>query len=825
MTEVGKLPGSAAAQVPQHRGQQAVPDVTAEASSVCGADLLVDCLARLGVSTLFGVPGDTGVSLYDALYMRAMNIRHVLARDERSAAFMADAYARLTRSVGVVEVSSGGGSTYAVGALGEAYAASVPVLVLASDIPTFSRGTGALTELDQQALFSAVTKWRCYADSVEAIPDLLTEALRQATSGRPAPVAVVVPEDVLQQPVKPWSKDRSIKVTKFATPLQRPVPDTLAVRKVAELLAAAKRPAAVAGSGVHWSDAASSLAALVDRGGIPLATTIHGHGTVADANPWYLGTVGGNGGSERANQYLRTADAVLLIGTRANATDTDGWSAPSRNGPQIAQIDIEPSRAGRNFPDSIALVGDAQATLSALLAAMPEDNVVRRNELLNWIKDHAPEPPAAPDEQLICERLAASDIIQVVQEVIRGLPHIVLADPGTPTPYAASLWRTPKAGRYMISPRGHGPMGYAIPASIGAQLARPDAVVVALTTDGGFAMSCGELETVARLDLPIIYLQFTNDSLGWIKMLQHLYAGKRYFDVDPGPIDAVLVANACGLAATRINSLSSLRTALTSALADKQSVYIDVPTRHLIDDVPPVSSWHAALVGDTRRPSYKKGIISMNLEPVQASTLADVTYHRLREEILLGYLRPNALLVETELAERLEVSRTPVRESLQRLAKDGLIVSRSRRWIVVEQTLADIRNAYDVRIALEGHASRLAAERATDEQIQTIFKALYSRGDAGPSAADFVASNELFHRHIVEAAGNRRLTDATDLSRQFYFNTAVARLYRNDELSISHRQHEALAEAIRRRDGDEAYRITQEHVGHSLAILEERWPG
>jgi len=215
----------------------------------------------------------------------------------------------------------------------------------------------------------------------------------------------------------------------------------------------------------------------------------------------------------------------------------------------------------------------------------------------------------------------------------------------------------------------------------------------------------------------------------------------------------------------------------------------------------------------------------MNLEPVQASTLADVTYHRLREEILLGYLRPNALLVETELAERLEVSRTPVRESLQRLAKDGLIVSRSRRWIVVEQTLADIRNAYDVRIALEGHASRLAAERATDEQIQTIFKALYSRGDAGPSAADFVASNELFHRHIVEAAGNRRLTDATDLSRQFYFNTAVARLYRNDELSISHRQHEALAEAIRRRDGDEAYRITQEHVGHSLAILEERWPG
>jgi DNA-binding GntR family transcriptional regulator len=215
----------------------------------------------------------------------------------------------------------------------------------------------------------------------------------------------------------------------------------------------------------------------------------------------------------------------------------------------------------------------------------------------------------------------------------------------------------------------------------------------------------------------------------------------------------------------------------------------------------------------------------MDRQLPRASTLADVTYHRLREDILLGYLRPNAPLVETELAERLEVSRTPVRESLQRLAKEGLITSKSRRWFVLEQTLEDIRNAYDIRAALEGYAARLATERATESQIDALFKALDSRGHAGPRPEDFVTSNELFHRLIVEAARNQRLSEETDRSRQFYFNTQVARMYSPDEFVTSHRQHEELAQAIRDRDGDTADRITRMHITQSLAIIEERWPG
>lgn len=569
-----------------------------------GADLLVDGLARAGVSTVFGVPGDTGVVFYDALYRRSTDIRHILARDERHAAFMADAYARTTGTVGVVEVSSGGGSTYVVGGLGESYAASVPVLVIASDIQATSRGTGALTEMDQQSLFSAVTKWQGVVESAADLSAMLAEALRQATTGRPAPVALIVPENVLDEEPPAYLARVDLASDAVTTPREQPSADADAVRRAAELLASATRPAIVAGSGVHWSRAWSELAALVDYAGIPVATTIHGKGAVSDDSAWYLGVVGGNGGSERANAYLRTADTVLFVGSRANATDTDGWTAPPRNGPKVIQIDIDSERAGRNFPGSIGLVGDASAILRALHSAIAPGDPERGNVLSSWIAEHAARRGPVVIDDVLHALLSAPAVIQVLYEVVAGRPHLVLADPGTPTPHVADLWRTPVPGRTVLAPRGHGPMGYAIPAAIGASLARPDATVMAVTADGSFAMSCGELETVARLGLPIIYVQLTNFSLGWIKMLQHLYTDRRYFSVDPGPTDAVLVAQASGLDSVRVHSLAHLRDAVLSAIEARRAIYIDVPVHHLIDEVPPVSSWQAALAGDAARPSY-----------------------------------------------------------------------------------------------------------------------------------------------------------------------------------------------------------------------------
>lgn len=570
-----------------------------------GADILVRSLIVNGVQEVFGVPGDTGVVFYDALY-RSPGLRHILARDERHAAFMADCYARVTGRPGVVEVSSGGGCTYVVGGLGEAFAASVPLVVIASDIQASSRGTGALTEINQVALFSAVTKAQFLVESAAEVAQSVTAAFDIACAGRPGPVVLIIPENVLDE----RGPDPEVQPRRLhECPASRPAPDGDRIRAAADALAQASHPAVVAGSGVHLSRAWNELRTLAETLGVPVATSIHGKGVIPDTHPLHLGVVGGNGGSEVANSYLAGADAVLFVGTRANATDTNGWTMPPRTGARIAHVDIDPRRAGHNYPGSIGVVGDAAATLSVIVSASKPDPE-RAEQLAAWIRERRGRTvgsrkngdwsvPAA-----IRDGLSATDVFATLRQVVGDRDHVVVADPGTPTPHLAEQWNCTSPGRTIIAPRGHGPMGYAIPAAIGARIARPEGVVVAITADGSFAMACGELETVARLDLPIVYVQLTNYSLGWIKMLQHLYTDRRYFGVDIGPFDAVQVAKAAGLQALRVTSLEQLREEAARAIEGGYPVYIDVPVQHLIVDVPPVASWHAALDGDAARPVY-----------------------------------------------------------------------------------------------------------------------------------------------------------------------------------------------------------------------------
>ncbi len=563
-----------------------------------GADLLVQALVRAGVRHLFGVPGDTGVTFYDALFAHTEEIRHVLARDERHAAAMADAYGRVTGRVGVVEVSSGGGTTYVVGGLGEAYASGVPVLIVASDIHRGSRGGGALTEIDQEALFSAVTKQVVVVNRAEDAPAAVAEAVRIATTGRPGPVAIVVPEDVLDEQATsalPPAADR------LAVPRERPGATPGDVEAAARLLGGAIRPALLVGGGVHWSGAYRDVAALADRLGAPVATTIHGKGAIEDDNPWALGVAGNNGGVPLAHEYLSHADVVLVVGSRANATDTDSSTAPPTSA-RVVAVDIDPARVCHNYPQALALAGDAATVLDQILARLPvrDDAAVEaRRAELGGRRGSRAERPATPAGTLLVD-----DVVDTLADALGDAEPIVVVDPGAPTPAAAAGWPVRRAGRQTIVPRGHGPMGYAIPAAVGAAVAEPGRPVLALTADGSFAMSCGELETIARLGLPVIAVQLTNHSLGWIKMLQHLYQEERYFGVDPGPIDAVGVARACGLRAARPTTLTELREHVQTALHDREAVYLDVEVPHMIDVVPQVPAWHRALAGERTRPVY-----------------------------------------------------------------------------------------------------------------------------------------------------------------------------------------------------------------------------
>lgn len=572
---------------------------------VRGADVLAEALIGLGVDTIFGVPGDTGVVFYDALHDVPEKIQHVLARDERHAAAMADGYARVSGRVGAVEVSSGGGTTYVVGGLGEAMASGVPILLITSDIHRSSRGSGALTEIDQLALFSAVTKHSAVVERASDIPAMAADAVRLAADGRPGPVALIFPEDVFDELVERETLDLSHVASRLVeVPARRESADPDAVTDAARLLGAAERPAVLAGSGVHSSRAWAELAELAEVAAVPVATTIHGRGVIADTDNWALGVVGNNGGRPYANDYVASADVVLLVGTRANATDTNSWQGPARQGTTVIQIDIDPARAGRNFPDALRLVGDAKVVLQQILAELPKAAEEVRNERAEQVvtaRDAWLE--LRSDAQLKPGQLHPRDVVELVDQTLGGTATWV-ADPGTPTPNVATYRQIRAAGRDVIIPRGHGPMGYAIPAAVGICAARPGQPVVSVTADGSFAMACGELETVSRFALPILYLQFTNHSLGWIKMLQHLYLERRYFGVDPGTIDAVKVAEACGLRAERVSNLERLRELVTEFRHDPHPLYLDIEVPHMIDVLPPVPAWQTALDGHAERPVY-----------------------------------------------------------------------------------------------------------------------------------------------------------------------------------------------------------------------------
>jgi acetolactate synthase-1/2/3 large subunit len=565
-----------------------------------GAEILLEALVASGVRMIFGLPGDTGIALYDALAGYQDRLRHVLARDERHAGVMADVFARCRNEVAVLEVSSGAGMTYAIGGLGEAYAASLPLLLIASDIHQRSRNTGAITEIDSMKLFSAVTKWAALAQSAAELPKLVRMALTQATSGCPGPVALVIPVDVLEEQLSTTIVPGSI-----SAPRSRSAASPGAVELAARALDAAKRPAVLAGSGVHLSGAWDALAQLAGNGGIPVATSIHGKGAISETSTWSLGVAGANGARPYANKYLATADAVLLVGTRANSTDTSGYTAPARIGTTVMQIDIEADRVGRNYPGCIELVGDARETLAALAGSVHGDPS-RSAELRAWIAKERREwqesLPNALDVDVPPNGPLSPYAVFAALRAATPVEATVISDCGTPTPYLAQLWEIEHPGRDVISARGHGAMGYALPGAVGAALARPGRPVLALTTDGSFPMCCGELETIARYQLPITIVEFANGSFCWIKMHQHLYHDKRYFGVDHGRVDGAAAAIAFGIAGRKVASPAALESAVREAFQLGRPTLIEVEVADELAIVPPVAPWVAAVAAGGGKP-------------------------------------------------------------------------------------------------------------------------------------------------------------------------------------------------------------------------------
>ena len=557
-----------------------------------GAEAFVRMLQHFGVRHVFGMCGDTSLPLYDALFRLDHGITHILARDERSAAYMADGYARISGRVGVCEGPSGGGATYIVPGLAEADGSSVPVLAVTTDISVSARGRFALTELDQEAFFRPVTKWNRVIDSAADIPEALRQAFRHMTTGRPGAAHIGLPFDVQNGEVD--ETDVTADATFGRCPAERPAPAAADVRTAADAILSAAAPVIVCGGGVAISGAQAELAALAGMLGAPVATSISGRGAMADSHPLCLGVVGSNGGVPETRAVIDAADLVVFIGCRAGSVTTERWRHPDPATVRTVHVDIDPSVPGRNYAAEAALVGDARLCLAALGAEIEGRGAEMPARTLDG---DAVRRARAAKFRAFAER-AASDAApllpeRVVADLDAALPidATVIADPGTPCPYLSAYLTLD--GRRFVSNRAHGALGYALPAAIGAHYARPDAVTMAVMGDGSFGFCSGELETAVRLGVPVKMVVLSNSTFGWIKAGQKSGYGGRYFSVDFTTTDHRAVAEAYGVRAWRVDTAAALGPALQAAIAHDGPALVDVITQPLQDADAPVSEWVA----------------------------------------------------------------------------------------------------------------------------------------------------------------------------------------------------------------------------------------
>ncbi len=558
-----------------------------------GSEVVVTMLRDVGVEVIFGLCGDTSLPFYEALATMDHRIRHVLTRDERSASFMADAYARVSGRVGVCEGPSGGGATYILPGLAEANDSSVPLVCFTSDIDQADAGRGTLTELDQIGLFAPITRSTTLPRSARELAEAIRSAFRDATTGQLGAAHVVLPFDVQLDDVD--EHEVTIDPRFNHAPAFRPVPTPEDVRAAARILVEASRPLLIAGAGVLRSGAWEEVTALAELLGAPVATSIGGKGSIAETHPYSLGVIGSNGGLRYRHDMLRESDVLLYIGSRQGSVTTEKWTLPRDGEKTLVQLDIDPARIGRNYQTATGLVADAKVGIAALVdevadalggrpaAKVAPDEISRRRDTFMA----SIEASTSNDSPIRPERFVA--------ELSRRLPEeaIIVADPGTPCPYLSAYHRLPRAGRWFLTPRAHGALGYALPAVCGAYMARPDAArVVGVMGDGSFGISAGELETIVRLGLPVTLIVLNNASFGWIKAGQKQMGG-RYFSVDFSQSDHAAIARAYGMRGTRVEDPDELGPVLDEALSHDGPALVDVVVQPLQESRAPVSKWIA----------------------------------------------------------------------------------------------------------------------------------------------------------------------------------------------------------------------------------------
>ena len=519
--------------------------------TMTGAEIFVRSLVEEGVEVVFGYPGGATIGIYDAL-VDLSDIRHVLVRHEQGATHAAEGYAKATGKPGVVLVTSGPGGTNTVTGIADAYMDSVPIVVFTGQVPLRLIGNDAFQEADIVGITRPITKQNYLVKDVRDLARIIKEAFYIATTGRPGPVLVDLPKDVMAQKTS-FEYPKSVSLRSYNPTVEG---NQKQIRKAAELINSAKRPVLYVGGGVIQSNASAELKALAEKLRCPVTTTLHGLGAFPETNPLSLGMLGMHG-TWYSNVAVSYCDVLIAVGARFDDRVTGKVEAFAAEAKKI-HIDIDPAAISKNVMVDVPIVGDVKRVLKILLGD------VRGLETADWLKTIDQWKKEHPLRYNQGEAVRAQYVIQKLGEITRG-DAIVVTDVGQHQMWTAQFY-TWKHPRSHITSGGLGTMGFSLPAAMGAAFGRKDIPVVSISGDGGFQMNSQEMATIVEHKLPLKIFVINNGFLGMVRQWQELFWRRRYSHVELYNPDFVKLAEAYGCPGTRVTKPSEVEPAIREAM-------------------------------------------------------------------------------------------------------------------------------------------------------------------------------------------------------------------------------------------------------------------